>query len=253
VTFHYDHRTGNVATSLDLIAVAVGSFQSEMGCAADWDPGCMRAWLQDPDGDGELTLATSQVPPGSYEAAVAVAGGPPPRGAATAGGAGRAGTVPVTAFTVESPDSVVTFRWRGGATPLRVTVAPPPPAPDLAVADARWLDARTVAWPAGRLPEGQDPARLTFRLHRGDDLAVDAMSLGGTWVALSEVPAPAGSRVAPGDVVLGVPGWYDPPARTGAAAEPQAIGVYDDSGRLVDATGVAPAGLSPAAVSPGPP
>lgn len=33
-----------------VIATAPGSFQSELGCSGDWQPDCLRSWLQDPDG-----------------------------------------------------------------------------------------------------------------------------------------------------------------------------------------------------------
>src|SRR5213078_3305650 len=55
-----------------VIAVAPGSFQSELGCPSDWDPSCLRSWLQDPDGDGIYTFETTALPKGSYEAKVAI-------------------------------------------------------------------------------------------------------------------------------------------------------------------------------------
>ncbi|MEK7787203.1 MAG: alpha-amylase, partial [Chloroflexota bacterium] len=57
---------------VSVIAVAPGSFQSELGCSSDWDPGCLRSWLQDPDGDGIYIFETSALPAGSYEAKVAL-------------------------------------------------------------------------------------------------------------------------------------------------------------------------------------
>jgi hypothetical protein len=53
------------------IITAAGSFQSELGCAADWDPACLRPWLQDKDGDGTYTFATKLLPAGTYEFKVA--------------------------------------------------------------------------------------------------------------------------------------------------------------------------------------
>ncbi len=55
-----------------MIATVPGSFQSELGCPGDWDPGCLRSWLQDPDGDGIYTFTTRALPPASYEAKVAI-------------------------------------------------------------------------------------------------------------------------------------------------------------------------------------
>ncbi|MCF6377484.1 alpha-amylase [Nocardioides KLBMP 9356] len=73
VTFWYSHQTHWVTNSIETphLFTAAGSFQSELGCPADWAPGCLRSWLQDPDGDGVWTFRTTQVPPGSYEVKVA--------------------------------------------------------------------------------------------------------------------------------------------------------------------------------------
>ena len=55
-----------------VIAVAPGDFQSELGCTGDWDPSCLRSWLQDPDGDGIYTFSTKTLPAGTYEGKVAI-------------------------------------------------------------------------------------------------------------------------------------------------------------------------------------
>jgi len=72
VEFFYSDHTHWITDDVNsVIATAPGSFQSEMGCPADWDPGCLRSWLQDPDGDGVYTFVTS-LPLGSFEAKVAI-------------------------------------------------------------------------------------------------------------------------------------------------------------------------------------
>jgi len=231
ITFFYDHRTHFVtSTAQGPIVVAAGSFQSEMGCAADWDPACMRSWLQDPDGDGTYTLSTTQIPPGSYEVKAAVgrswdvnygAGGVP-------GGANIPFTVPDTAGVV------TTFSFDGTSHVLTITTASPGAKPDLSVAAAYWIDSRTIAYPLNRLPAGVDPAWLRFRLHWGT-LAVDATSLGGQYALLRAVPGGPDGYVAlrldrrtarhRGEIL---------------AAPMAAIGVYDDADRLLDATSVKP-------------
>jgi glycosidase len=73
VKFYYDHESHWITDDVNsTIAVAPGSFQSELGCPGDWDPGCLRSWLQDPDGDGVYTFTTTDLPAGSYEAKVAL-------------------------------------------------------------------------------------------------------------------------------------------------------------------------------------
>ena len=73
VKFYYDHKshwaTDNKSS---VIAVLAGSLQSELGCPGDWDPSCLRSWLQDLDGDGIYTLETTALPAGSYETKVAI-------------------------------------------------------------------------------------------------------------------------------------------------------------------------------------
>lgn len=73
VKFYYDHKTHWVTDNQNaVIAVAPGSFQSELGCSGDWDPSCLRSWLQDPDGDGTYAFRTTALPAGNYEAKVAI-------------------------------------------------------------------------------------------------------------------------------------------------------------------------------------
>ncbi len=73
VTFYYDPTT-HWATSDEQgpIVTVPGSFQSELGCSSDWDPACMRPWLQDKDGDGVYALVTTKIPKGTYQFKVAV-------------------------------------------------------------------------------------------------------------------------------------------------------------------------------------
>jgi hypothetical protein len=73
VKFYYSHATHWVIDNVNaVIATVPGSYQDEIGCPGDWQPDCLRSWLQDPDGDGVYTFSTSDIPPGSYEAKVAI-------------------------------------------------------------------------------------------------------------------------------------------------------------------------------------
>jgi glucoamylase len=125
VKFYYDHKTHWVTDNVNsVIAVAPGSFQSELGCPGDWDPGCLRSWLEDPDGDGIYTFETTALPAGSYETKVAInegwdenygAGGAP-------GGANISFSVPVD-------NTKVTFSYVASTHVLTVDVATPAGAP----------------------------------------------------------------------------------------------------------------------------
>jgi pullulanase-type alpha-1,6-glucosidase len=73
VRFYYSHATNWVTSSRNaVIATAAGSFQSELGCPGDWQPDCLRSWLQDPAGDGAYAFSTTAIPPGAYEFKVAL-------------------------------------------------------------------------------------------------------------------------------------------------------------------------------------
>lgn len=73
VKFYYDHETHWITDNVtSTIAVAPGSFQSELGCSSDWDPSCLRSWLQDVDGDGTYAFETTALPAGNYETKVAI-------------------------------------------------------------------------------------------------------------------------------------------------------------------------------------
>ena len=109
VTFYYDHRTHWVTnTRISDIVVATGSFQSELGCPTDSDVACMRAWLQDPDGNKVFSLGMTDVPVGTYSVQVA-----------------RNGTLEGSAQTFTVADGeVTTFTYDPSVQTLSVTTTP---------------------------------------------------------------------------------------------------------------------------------
>ena len=120
VTFLYDDATHWVTDDQSsVIATVPGSFQSELGCNADWDPGCLRSWLQDSDGDGVGRFSTAALPPGTYEAKVAI-------GQSWDENYGEGGTPdgPTIAFTVGAAGDVVTFSYDQATHVLDITVTP---------------------------------------------------------------------------------------------------------------------------------
>jgi len=165
VKFYYDHVTHWITDNHNsVIATAVGSFQSELGCPSDWDPSCLRSWLQDPDGDGIYALLTP-FPAGSYEAKVTIneswdenygAGGVP-------GGA----NIP---FTVAEGGSVQ-FSYDSATHMLVVsTLAPPPRTANYAIihyyrADGDYGDSTTGDyndyWGLHLWGDGIDPSETT--------------------------------------------------------------------------------------------
>jgi len=169
VTFYYDHETHWITDNqTSTIATVPGSFQSELGCSGDWDPGCLRSWLQDPDGDGTYTFSATALPAGSYEAKVAIneawdenygAGGVP-------GGANIPFTIPGGA--------TASFSWDANSKVLSITVAGSGPAPDNNVWwDGLRHDSRSDVYrsPGGAVPAGT-PVTLRFRTFANDVTAV---------------------------------------------------------------------------------
>ena len=118
VKFYYDNESHWVTDSVgSTIAVVAGDFQSELGCPGDWQPDCLRSWLEDPDGDGTYTFETTELPAGSYEGKVALneswdvnygEGGVP-------GGAN-------ISFSVPAPNTKVTFSWNSTTHVLAIDV-----------------------------------------------------------------------------------------------------------------------------------
>ncbi|TDC45605.1 pullulanase-type alpha-1,6-glucosidase [Jiangella ureilytica] len=236
VTFYYDHATHWVTSDAqDPIVTAPGSFQSELGCPADWDPSCMRSWLQDPDADGVYTFTTTQVPAGSYEVKVTHglsfdenygAGGAPD-------GSNIAFTVPAGARTTMSYDIATHV--------LTVTSSAAQSQADLTQQKAHWLRRGLLAWD---LPAAA--ADWSFRLHAAPEggLGVDAEAVtGGT-----SYPLTLDQDGLPDDVREEYPHLASYDALRLAERDRKdieevltgqvAVAAYDDLGRLVDATGV---------------
>jgi len=67
VKFYYDHKTHWIADSFNKqIIVATGDFQSQIGCINNNDATCLRAWLEDPDGDGLYDVSVRGIKIGTY-------------------------------------------------------------------------------------------------------------------------------------------------------------------------------------------
>jgi len=107
VKFYYDDKSHWVTDNQSsVIAIAAGSFQSELGCSGDWQPDCLRSWLQDIDGDGIYTFETTALPAGTYEGKVAI-------NEAWDENYGQGGVPngPNISFTVPVNNAKVTFRY----------------------------------------------------------------------------------------------------------------------------------------------
>jgi pullulanase len=140
VTFYYDHKTHWVTSNVNsIIATVPGSYQSEIGCSGDWDPGCFRSWLQDVNETSIYSFSTGAIPAGSYEAKVALNGSWDVNYGA--GGVQNGANI---AFTVPVSGMEVVFQWNSVSKELRVIVGGI--RGDLTKTQAYWLAADTIAW-----------------------------------------------------------------------------------------------------------
>ena len=163
VKFYYDHETHWITDNVSsVIAVAPGSFQSELGCAGDWDPGCLRSWLQDPDGNGIYTFQTQALPAGNYEAKAAINEG----WDENYGQGGVPGGANI-AFTVPTNNAIVKFSYDATTHVLSILAG------HTQNNDIEWgglrHDSRDLLYrtPGGAVPAGT-PVIVRFRTFHGD-------------------------------------------------------------------------------------
>lgn len=181
VTFYYSHNTHWVTDNVNsIIATVPGSFQSEVGCpdtngnGGDWEPACLRSWLQDPDGDGIYVYTAPLIPEGFFEAKVAVnLDWGENYGADGAPGGANIG------FTAAGKEAI--FEWNSETKVLVINVAGAPRG-NLNLAQAYWVARDTIAWPIDA------PAGSTFALQYapegGLELTPEGVT-GGETIALT--------------------------------------------------------------------
>jgi len=200
IKFYYDHKSHWITDNENsVIAVAPGSFQSELGCSGDWDPGCLRSWLQDPDGDGLYTFETTALPAGNYEGKVAL-----DESWDVNYGAGGVPNGPNIPFSVAFDHARVIFRYNASTHVLSILTGP---MPDNNVEwDGLRHDSRDTLYrtPGGAVPAGT-PVTLRLRTFHNDvtgvnlrvySLNANAQRLYPMSIAASDVecydPVPAG-------------------------------------------------------------
>ncbi|HYK01587.1 MAG TPA: pullulanase-type alpha-1,6-glucosidase [Thermoanaerobaculia bacterium] len=175
VKFYYDDATHWVADNVNkTIATVPGSFQQFLGCGGDWDPSCLRSWLQDPDGDNIYTFSTRAIPAGSYEAKVAI-----DESWDLNYGAGGAQNGANIGFTVTQSCAETFFVYDANSHVLTISAAGAPKG-NLAKAQAYWLTGDTIAWNV--------PSTSTVTLHASatGELSLSAGDVqGGTSITLT--------------------------------------------------------------------
>ena len=206
IKFYYDHKSHWITSNVNsTIVTAAGSFQSELGCAGDWQPSCLRSWLQDPDGDGIYVFTTTALPAGSYEAKAALNESWDVNYGV--GGVENGANIP---FVVANDGDLVTFAFDDASKVLTISAGAPPAAgPAYAIihyyrADGDYGDHTTGdyndllgpaplgrrPWPPARSPSGPQPQPFLGE----DDYGRFA------WVKLSDAAQPLNFIVHRGDI-----------------------------------------------------
>jgi glycosidase/fibronectin type 3 domain-containing protein len=191
IKFYYDHKSHWITDNHNsVVAVAPGSFQSELGCSGDWQPDCLRSWLQDPDGDGIYTFETTALPMGSYEGKVAL-----DESWDVNYGAGGVQNGANIQFFVPFNGAKVSFTYDADTHVLTIFAGP---GPDNNVWwDGLRHDSRDPLYrtPGGAVPAGT-PVKLRFRTYHNDvtgvkvrvfDLNANAQQLVPMTIAASDV------------------------------------------------------------------
>jgi pullulanase-type alpha-1,6-glucosidase len=230
VKFYYDHKTHWVTDNFNTpIVVAMGDFQTRLGCTKDDDPGCLRSWLQDPDGDGTYSFVTTQLPAGTYTVELGI------------NEAVASLTGDLQQFMVENDGDEIYFGYTPTAKEFLVSTEGAPKG-NLARLRAYWVSRDTILWNVVGSP------KYTYALHYSPEaaLALDATGITGG----AEIPLVYSKSGPGGDLLKKFPhlGGYTalklnpddlPTLRVPDMLKGQvAVTVRDASGKMVDAAGV---------------
>mgnify|MGYP005840140877 FL=1 len=232
VRFIYDHKTHWVTDSINTpIIVAVGEFQTALGCATANDPTCLGSWLQDPDGDGLYTFTTNRIPAGDYQLRLAI--GETLDGAIGEGGAGG----PPFAITVAEGGEVY-IGYNAGSGEVTISTAGAPKG-DISRARAYWVDADTIVWNVIGTPRYQ---YALFSDPGGNLKLTPEGVVGGQRIDLTFSPAGPGEALKKFPHLAGFSAFKLPPldrARLiGLTRGQLVVAMYDENGQPLDATRV---------------
>jgi len=166
VKFYYDHKSHWIADNkTSRIATAPGNYQSEIGCPGDWQPDCLRSWLQDPDGDGIYRFSTTDIPQGNYEFKIAINEGWDENYGS--GGTPNGANIP---FSVPGSGYIVIFSFNSATNVPSISVASSEPQPDNNVEwDGLRHDSRDLLYrtPGGAVTTGT-PVAIRLRTFHND-------------------------------------------------------------------------------------
>jgi pullulanase-type alpha-1,6-glucosidase len=228
VKFYYDHKSKWVTDDVNsVIAVAAGDFQTALGCKANGDAGCLRSWLQDPEGDGTYVFITEALPAGTYSVQVALN-----ESSAELVGAPQS-------FTVKAEGDPVYFGYNAGSEELLVSTEGAPRG-NVQQTQAHWVSRDTILWKVAGSPGNR--YSLHFSAEAGLSLAANGIA-GGTEIPLTFVGGGPSAEIAArfphlkGHTALRLP-------EAELAKVPDmfrgqvAVTALDPAGRVIDSTGL---------------
>ncbi|MEM1206969.1 MAG: pullulanase-type alpha-1,6-glucosidase, partial [Acidobacteriota bacterium] len=183
VKFYFERGTNWVRDDrTTIVATAAGSFQEEIGCPGDWQPWCLRSMLQDPDGDGIFLFSTNQIPPGAYEAKVAINESWDLNYGLD--GEENGANIP---FSVPTACTEVFFIWDSSSKVMTVSTENAGPSGNLNLARAHWLGEDLIGWDSAA---AQGAAAVSLHYAEDGDLQLSADGLvGGMTAPLTLDPA----------------------------------------------------------------
>ncbi|MFN8596270.1 MAG: pullulanase-type alpha-1,6-glucosidase [Anaerolineae bacterium] len=188
VKFYYDHKTHWITDNYNiLIVTAIGNFQSKLGCKADNDPTCLRAWLQDPEGDGQYAFTTTQLPAGTYQLNMAIN----EQTAEIYGENGQKGGAAIP-FTVAKDGDEVYFGFDGATKTITISTEGAPRG-SLGTAMAHWLTRDTIVWNVIGSP------KYNYALHYDPS---GAMTLGAKGIEGGQTISLTFTSAGPGEALL---------------------------------------------------
>ncbi|MRR39298.1 DUF3372 domain-containing protein, partial [bacterium] len=232
VTFLFDYKTQWIADDYNNpIVVGVGDFQTQLGCTKDDDPACLRAWLQDPEGDGNFAFLTKALKAGTYSLSLNIEQ------------KGVTQTTDPQPFSVAKDFDEIYFGYNPVSAELTISTTGAPKG-SLAKQKAIWMTRDTLLWNVTGTP------KYKYSLVYSPDASLKLTSDGVT--GGTEIPLTFSKSGPGGDVFKLNPylqGWsafkIDPQsyAQLPAALQGQlAVVMWDDKGAVLDATGVQIAG-----------
>ncbi|WP_444925961.1 pullulanase-type alpha-1,6-glucosidase [Microbulbifer sp. TRSA002] len=232
VKFIYDHESHWITDNHNsVVATVAGNFQSLLGCPGDWQPGCLRSWMQDADGDGTYTFITSALPAGSYEFKVALH-----EGWEESYGNNGANV----SFTVAADYDEIYFAFDSNSK--EVTVSSDGFAKgDLSSDKAHWVDTISFAWDI-QVQEG-----IEVKLHYSNSAELkleDGDIRSDGTIDLTPITTLPDSALQKFPHLASFSAWQLPgqASISDLITQQLALAAYDAEGNLLDATGVQMAG-----------